>query len=92
MSDPQTDPAVHRALPEGSCPATIVRGKYRAGSGYRRIEVRIAEAQVVVTLAGGTHRIELWRLMTSLLGAAADQIVAAPGPRPPHRDGDGRQP
>ena len=62
-------PAVRRALPDGSYLTTIQRGKYKAGTGYGRIEVRIIEAQVTVTLADGTRRTELWRLMTSLLDA-----------------------
>jgi len=37
-------PAVRRALPDGSYLTTIARGKYKAGTGYGRIEVRIIEA------------------------------------------------
>ena len=72
-------PAVRRALPDGSYLTTIQRGKYKAGTGYGRIEVRIIEAQVTVTLADGTRRTELWRLMTSLLDAErypAEELIA----------------
>jgi hypothetical protein len=72
-------PAVRRALPDGSYLTTIARGKYKAGTGYGRIEVRIIEAWMTVTLADGTRRTELWRPMTSLLHAerhpAADLIA-----------------
>jgi hypothetical protein len=72
-------PAVRRALPDGSYLTTIQRGKYKAGTGYGRIEVRIVEARVTVTLADGTRRTELWRLMTSLLDAErypAEELIA----------------
>ncbi|MFE9313464.1 IS4 family transposase [Streptomyces sp. NPDC006706] len=59
-------PAVRRPLPDGSYLTTICTGKYRAGRGYGRLEVRIVEAWMTVTLADGTRRTELWRLMTSL--------------------------
>jgi transposase IS4-like protein/DDE family transposase len=62
-------PAVRRALPDGSYLTTIARGKYKAGTGYGRIQVRVIEARMTVTLADGTRRTELWRLMTSLLDA-----------------------
>lgn len=72
-------PAVRRALPDGSYLTTIARGKYKAGTGYGRIEVRIVEARMTVTLADGTRRTELWRLMTSLLDAdryPAEELIA----------------
>jgi hypothetical protein len=72
-------PAVRRALADGSYLTTIARGKYKAGGGYGRIEVRIVEAWMTVTLADGTRRTELWRLMTSLLDAEhypAGELIA----------------
>lgn len=72
-------PAVRRALPDGSYLTTIARGKYKAGGGYGRIEVRIIEAWMTVTLADGTRRTELWRLITSLLDAdrhPAGELIA----------------
>ncbi|PWI05472.1 hypothetical protein DIZ27_39155 [Streptomyces sp. NWU339] len=63
-------PTVRHPLPDGSCLTTICAGKYQAGRGYGRLEVRIVEARMTtVTLADGTRRTELWRLMTSLLDA-----------------------
>ncbi|MFD5514298.1 hypothetical protein ACFWIB_42595 [Streptomyces sp. NPDC127051] len=62
-------PAVRRPLPDGSCLTTACAGKYQAGRGCGRLGVRIAEARMTVTLADGTRRSELWRLMTSLLDA-----------------------
>lgn len=62
-------PTVRRPLPDGSYLTTICAGKYRAGRGYGRLEVRVIEAWMTVTLADGTRRTELWRLMTSLLDA-----------------------
>jgi hypothetical protein len=60
-------PTVRRLLPDGSYLTTVSAGKYRAGRGYGRLEVRIIEARMTVILADGTRRSELWRLMTSLL-------------------------
>lgn len=60
-------PTVRRLLPDGSYLTTISAGRYRAGRGYGRLEVRIIEARMTVVLADGTRRSELWRLMTSLL-------------------------
>ncbi|MFD7408583.1 IS4 family transposase [Streptomyces sp. NPDC059866] len=54
-------PTVRRLLPDGSYLTTISAGKYRAGRGYGRLEVRIIEARMTVTLADGTRRSELWR-------------------------------
>ncbi|GAA0672094.1 hypothetical protein GCM10009535_59710 [Streptomyces thermocarboxydovorans] len=56
-------------LPDGSYLTTVCAGKYKAGRGYGRLEVRIVEARMTVTLADGTRRSELWRLMTSLRNA-----------------------
>ncbi|MFI6449824.1 hypothetical protein [Kitasatospora sp. NPDC050543] len=39
------------------------------GRGYGRLEVRVIEAWMTVTLADGNRRTELCRLMTSLLDA-----------------------
>jgi hypothetical protein len=72
-------PAVRRPLPDGSYLATVCAGKYKAGRGYGRLEVRIVEARMTVTLADGTHRNELWRLVTSLLDAEhypAHELIA----------------
>ena len=84
-------PTVRRPLPDGSYLTTICAGKYRSGRGYGRLEVRIVEAWMTVTPADGTHRTELWRLMTSFLDAdrypaheliriAGDLVTAQPGP------------
>jgi len=62
-------PTVRRQLPDGSYLTTICAGKYKAGRGYGLLEVRIIEARMTVTLADGTRRSELWRVMTSLLDA-----------------------
>lgn len=62
-------PTVRRPLPDGSYLTTICAGKYQAGRGYGRLEVRIIEAWMTIELADGTRRTELWRLMTSLLDA-----------------------
>jgi hypothetical protein len=62
-------PTVRRPLPDGSYLTAVCAGKYKAGRGYGRLEVRIVEAWMTVTLADGTRRTELWRLMTSLLDA-----------------------
>jgi hypothetical protein len=62
-------PTMRRPLPDGSYLTTICAGKYRAGRGYGHLEVRVIEAWMTVTLADGTRRTELWRLMTSLLDA-----------------------
>ncbi|MGW4042588.1 transposase domain-containing protein [Streptomyces sp. NPDC004721] len=46
--------------------------------GYRRMEVRLVEAWITVTLADGTQRTELWRLLTNLLDAQrypAEQLL-----------------
>ncbi|MGW7413224.1 hypothetical protein [Streptomyces sp. NPDC054863] len=48
------------------------------GRGYQRLEVRVVEAWITGTLADGTRRTELWRLLTDLLDSerhpAADLI------------------
>ncbi|WP_128382466.1 hypothetical protein [Streptomyces cavernae] len=62
-------PAVRRPLPDGSYLTAVCAGKYKAGRGYGRLEVRIVEAWMTVTLGDDTRRTELWRLMTSLLDA-----------------------
>lgn len=62
-------PSVRHPLPDGSYLTSICAGKYRAGRGYGRLEVRMIEAWMTVTLADGTRRTELCRLMTSLLDA-----------------------
>lgn len=72
-------PSVRRPLPDGSYLTTVCAGKYRAGRGYGRLEVRIIEARMTVSLADGTRRSELWRLMTSLLDAErypAHELIA----------------
>ncbi|GAA1934781.1 IS4 family transposase [Streptantibioticus ferralitis] len=72
-------PAVRRPLPDGSYLTTICAGKYKAGRGYGRLEVRIVEAWMTVTMADGTRRTELWRLMTNLLDAKrypAHELIA----------------
>jgi hypothetical protein len=61
---------MRRALRDGSYLTFISSKKYRAGQGYGpRIEVRVVEAWITVTLADGTRRTELWRLLTNLLDA-----------------------
>lgn len=60
-------PTVRRPLPDGSYLTTVCAGRYQAGRGYGRLEVRIIEAWMTIELADGTRRTELWRLMTSLL-------------------------
>lgn len=61
-------PAAHRGLRWVSAHLTsICTGKYRAGRGYGRLEARVIEAWMTVTLADGTRRTELCWLMTSLL-------------------------
>jgi hypothetical protein len=70
---------VRRPLPDGSYLTTVCAGKYKAGRGYGRLEVRIVEAQMTVTLADGTCRSELWRVMTSLLDSErypAHELIA----------------
>ncbi|NEA64073.1 hypothetical protein [Streptomyces sp. SID12488] len=62
-------PTVRRPLPDGSCLTTICAGRYQAGRGYGRLEVRIIEACMTIELADCTRRTELWRLMSSLLDA-----------------------
>ncbi|MFJ5157517.1 IS4 family transposase [Streptomyces sp. NPDC088353] len=72
-------PTVRHPLPDGSYLTTVCAGKYQAGRGYGRLEVRIVEARMTVTLADGTRRTELWRLMTSLLDAdryPAQELIA----------------
>ncbi|WP_367325997.1 hypothetical protein [Streptomyces sp. HUAS ZL42] len=54
-------------LPDGSCLTMVCVGRYRAGGGYGRLEVGIVEVRMAVTLADGTRRSELWRMMTTLL-------------------------
>ncbi|KAB1976634.1 IS4 family transposase [Streptomyces triticiradicis] len=60
-------PTMRHPLPDGSYLTTICAGKYQAVRGYGRLDVRIVEARMTVTLADGTRRTELWRLITSLL-------------------------
>ncbi|MFJ9752816.1 transposase [Streptomyces chartreusis] len=68
-------PTTRHALPDGSYLTFIRSQHYRAGRGYgRRLQVRIVEAWVTVSLEDGTPRTELWRLITSLLDA--DQYPA----------------
>ncbi|WP_268248478.1 IS4 family transposase [Streptomyces melanogenes] len=68
-------PTTRHALPDGSYLTFIRSQHYRAGRGYgRRLEVRIIEAWITVSLEDGTRRTELWRLITSLLDA--DQYPA----------------
>ncbi|UIX28541.1 IS4 family transposase [Streptomyces sp. GQFP] len=63
-------PTTRHALPDGSYLTFIRSQHYRAGRGYgRRLQVRIIEAWVTVSLEDGTQRTELWRLITSLLDA-----------------------
>ncbi|WP_181809537.1 IS4 family transposase [Streptomyces shenzhenensis] len=72
-------PTVRRPLPDGSYLTTVCAGKDRAGRGYGRLEVRIVEAWMTVTLADGTRRSELWRVMTTLLDAEhypAHELIA----------------
>lgn len=72
-------PALRRPLPDGSYLTAIGRGTYKAGDGYSRLEVRIIEAWITVTLADGTARTEPWRLMTSLTDAErypAGELIA----------------
>ncbi|GAA3784122.1 hypothetical protein [Streptomyces chiangmaiensis] len=53
-------PTMRRPLPaDGSYLTTICAGKYQAGRGYGRLDVRIVEARMTVTLADGTRRTEL---------------------------------
>ncbi|WP_431955236.1 IS4 family transposase [Actinacidiphila sp. bgisy167] len=59
-------PTIQRRLPDGSYLARI-SGAYRAGQGYRPLEVRVIEAWITITLDDGTTRREPWRLVTSLL-------------------------
>ncbi len=72
-------PAMRRPLPDGSYLTTVCAGKYKAGRGYGRLDVRIVEARMTVTLADGTRRSELWRVVTSLLDAErypAHELIA----------------
>ncbi|MGW2770956.1 transposase, partial [Streptomyces sp. NPDC001275] len=72
-------PTVRHPLPDGSYLTTVCAGRYQAGRGYGRIEVRITEAWMTIELADGTRRTELWRLMTSLLDAQsypAHELIA----------------
>ncbi|MHB9859929.1 IS4 family transposase [Streptomyces sp. YIM S03343] len=63
-------PTVRHPLSDGSYRTFIQSNNYRAGHGYgQRLEVRVIEAWVTVTLADGTRRTELWRLLTTLLDA-----------------------
>ncbi|MBN0047178.1 IS4 family transposase [Streptomyces actuosus] len=62
-------PSLRRPLPDGSHLTVIQRREYRAGRGYERLEVRVIEAWITVTLSDGTRRSELWRLLTDLLDA-----------------------
>ncbi|MFF2519448.1 IS4 family transposase [Streptomyces sp. NPDC058086] len=63
-------PTIRHPLPDGSYRTFIQSNNYRAGRGYgQRLEVRVIEAWVTVTLADGTRRTELWRLLTTLLDA-----------------------
>lgn len=50
-------PAMRRPLPDGSYLTTVCAGRYRAGRGYGRLEVRIIEAWMTIELADGTRRI-----------------------------------
>lgn len=64
------NPTNRRPLPDGSYLTFIRSQHYRAGRGYgQRLEVRIIEAWITITLEDGTSRTELWRLITSLLDA-----------------------
>ncbi|MCX5355835.1 IS4 family transposase [Streptomyces mirabilis] len=72
-------PTMRHPLPDGSYLTTICAGKYQAGRGYGRLDVRIVEARMTVTLTDGTRRTELWRLITSLLDAdryPAHELIA----------------
>lgn len=62
-------PTLRNALPDGSYLTTIISREHRAGRGYERLDVRVVEAWITTTLADGTRRTELWRLLTSLLDA-----------------------
>ncbi|WP_338146846.1 IS4 family transposase [Streptomyces boncukensis] len=63
-------PTLRHPLPDGSYRTFIQSHHYRAGHGYgQRLEVRVIEAWVTVTLTDGTRRTELWRLLTTLLDA-----------------------
>ncbi|MEU9175251.1 IS4 family transposase [Streptomyces sp. NPDC048420] len=63
-------PTTRLALSDGSYLTFIRSQHYRAGRGYgRRLQVRIIEAWITVSLEDGTQRTELWRLITSLLDA-----------------------
>lgn len=63
-------PTIRHPLPDGSYRTFIHSSNYRAGHGYgQRLEVRVIEAWVTVTLADGSRRTELWRLLTTLLDA-----------------------
>ncbi|GGW29095.1 transposase [Streptomyces griseoloalbus] len=76
-------PTVRHPLPDGSYRTFIQSNNHRAGRGYgQRLEVRVIEAWVTVTLADGTRRTELSPRQVSftiLLQAAADQIAAGNG-------------
>jgi hypothetical protein len=60
-------PSLRRALADGSYLTTICSREHRAGRGYGRLEVRVIEAWITVSLADGTRHTELWRLLTNLL-------------------------
>ena len=60
-------PSLRHALADGSYLTTICSREHRAGRGYGRLEVRVIEALVTVTLADGTRHTELWRLLANLL-------------------------
>ena len=62
-------PTLRRPLPDGSYLTVVSSRAYRAGHGYSRLEVRVVEAWITITLADGTQRTELWRLLTDLLDA-----------------------
>ncbi|MCX2928206.1 hypothetical protein [Streptomyces sp. NEAU-W12] len=48
-------PTGRRPLPDGSHLTTICAGRYQAGRGYGRLEVRIIEAWMTIESADGTR-------------------------------------
>lgn len=60
-------PRIRRRLPDGSSLITV-HGHRRAKDGPT-MHLRLIEAWTTVTLADGTRRTELWRLLTTLLDA-----------------------
>jgi hypothetical protein len=61
-------PTLREALPRRLIPDHHLQPcLYRPGWGYERLEVRMVEAWITATLADGTRRTELWRLLTNLL-------------------------